>query len=425
MPIDDKPPSAWDEADLVELCEEQRREGPRLEFKRELNLDTEGQKHEAERDAQGMANAGGGVIVYGIEEVELLDGGTGAGACRPLEDGTLYERLNSVLDARGEPRLVFDLHSITAASGGTYLVLDISGRRRPHQCSDGRYHMRRGTQVRRMSEAEVQEAYRDKLLREAAAARPILSDRADTELPPDVAARVHRGLSPAQMALRTDETGEMDPPGWLSVIVLPDPAREGILDPVRDAPRFSTIDIPDRWDLDHFPLQFFHLRPTMEGLSAQLPPRDDVAPAYLVAFHRDGVMEYGTTLEPGLRHDDPAQNRVIFSLSHTFAIHDYLQAFGVALGELGYEGPVAAQASFDHTQGVNLGVSRDRGLFNLHPIGIDRIRGRLWRLERDELIAQAGIITKQVMDLVFLAAGITTGCWLITDDGRLAPDALR
>jgi hypothetical protein len=179
---------------------------------------------------------------------------------------------------------------------------------------------------------------------------------------------------------------------------------------------------PSRWDTDHFPLQYFHLQPTLEGLRAQLPPRDDFAPAYLVAFYRDGVMEYGTTLEPGLRHDDPAQNRVIFSASHTFAIHDYLQAFGVALGELGYDGPVAAQVSFDHTRAVNLGVSRERGLFNLHPIRDERIRGRLWRLNRDELIAQAGIITKQVINLVFLAAGITTGCWVITDDGRFAND---
>jgi schlafen family protein len=119
-----------------------------LEFKRELSLDTDGQKNEAERDAQGMANAGGGVIVYGIEEIDLLDGGTGAGARRPIEDGTLYERLNGVLDARGAPRLVFDLHAIAADHGGVYLVLDVSGRRRPHQASDGRYYMRRGTQVR-------------------------------------------------------------------------------------------------------------------------------------------------------------------------------------------------------------------------------------------------------------------------------------
>jgi hypothetical protein len=136
-------------------------------------------------------------------------------------------------------------------------------------------------------------------------------------------------------------------------------------------------------------------------------------------------MEYGTTLEPGLRHEDPAQNRVIFSASHTFAIHDYLQAFGVALGELGYDGPVVAQASFDHTRGVNLGVGRERGLFNLHPIEVERVRGRLWRLERDELIAQAGVITKQLMDRVFLAAGIAAGCWLINDEGQLAPDAQR
>jgi Putative DNA-binding domain len=308
VPIDDKPPSGWEEMDLIGLCE-RRREGPRLEFKRELSLDTEGQKNEAERNAQGTANAGGGVILYGIEEAELLDDGTGAGAPRPIEDGALYERLNGVLDARGAPRLVFDLHPIAADHGRVSLVLDVSGRRRPHQASDGRYYMRRGTQVRRMSEAEVQEAYRDKLLRETTAARPILGERPDTELPPEVAARVHRGLTPAEMALRTEETGDIEPPGWLSVVVTPDPPRQELLDPIRDAQRFAAIETPDRWDTDHFPVQAFRLQPTLEGLRAQLPPNDEFAPAYLVASYRDGVMEYGTTLEPGLRRDDPAQNR--------------------------------------------------------------------------------------------------------------------
>jgi hypothetical protein len=43
----------------------------------------------------------------------------------PLADGGLYERLNNVLDGRGEPRVPFDLHAIDAAAGGIYLVLQV------------------------------------------------------------------------------------------------------------------------------------------------------------------------------------------------------------------------------------------------------------------------------------------------------------
>lgn len=418
MAIDDKPASAWTEADLQELCDERRRETQRLEFKRELALDTDGQKKDAEHDALAMATGGGGHILYGVEEVQLQDGGRAAGALRPLTDGSLYERLEGLLDSRGQPRLLFNLHEVPASSGGRYLVLEVDGRRRPHQANDGRYYGRRGTRVRGMHEAEVAEAYRDRLLRETRAAQAVLEPDGNGDLPHGVLERIHRGLKPEELALRDDAT-EQGPPGWLSVVVLPDPPRP-LLDPIRDADRFSAIEIPDRWDEDHYPLQYFHLGPRQGGLFAQLPPGDEFPPAYLVAMHRDGVMEYGTTLEPALRHEDPAENRIVFSASHTFQAHDYLQAFGVALGDLGYEGAVAAQISFDHTEGVKLGVARGRDLPNLHAIQDESVRGELWRGTRHELLEGAGLITKDVMDRVFLAAGVESGCWLVDENGFLA-----
>lgn len=53
--IDDKSASRWTEDDLRQLCHERRLEGPRLEFKRQLDLDTDQQKAEARRDSIGMA----------------------------------------------------------------------------------------------------------------------------------------------------------------------------------------------------------------------------------------------------------------------------------------------------------------------------------------------------------------------------------
>lgn len=420
MFLDDKHPSTWEEPDLQRLCDERQRELQRLEFKRELQLESEGQRREVERDVMAISNGGGGVIVYGIEEAPLPDGGTAASAVRPLADGSLYERLNSLLDDRGSPRLSFDLYAVDVAAGGLCLVLDIAGPRRPHMANDGRFYGRRGTSSRRMTEAEVADAYRERFIREQRALEPIFGDpESQLELPTDVAERIHRGLTPAELALWRDDTGEAGPPGWMSVVVYPEPRRRGLLNPVRDSERFRSLKIPDRWDPNHAPLQYFRLQPVATGLRSQLPPRDDAAPAYLVAMHNDGVMEYGTTLEPALRHDDPTENRIIFTTSHPQQAHDYLQLFGVALGALGHDGPVAAQVSFDHTRGVNLGIGMPYVAPVRHPIEAPSVRGRLWHFpERFELIDHAAGVVKEVMDLVFVTGGIPSEFWFIDEEGR-------
>lgn len=205
----------------------------------------------------------------------------------------------------------------------------------------------------------------------------------------------------------------------MSVVVYPTPLRPRLLDPVRGAAMFSSaLDIPDRWDSDNLPLEHFRLRPTTQGLHGPLPPTDDLAPRYLVDMYRDGLMEYGTTLEPSLRFNDPRRDRIIFTSSHTAQAHDYLQAFAVSLRALDYDGPVAAQISFDDLRGTSLGV-RDFEFDGLRPIAENVVRGEIWRGELADLLHASGRIVKQVMDLVFIAAGALQGCWLIDAEGRL------
>jgi hypothetical protein len=97
MAIDDRPTVAWNESDLQQLCDEHRREQPRLEFKSELKLDRDAEKRDVEQDVEGLANAGGGHIIYGISETQTADGSKVAAALTPLSDGGLYERLNNHL----------------------------------------------------------------------------------------------------------------------------------------------------------------------------------------------------------------------------------------------------------------------------------------------------------------------------------------
>jgi hypothetical protein len=138
-------------------------------------------------------------------------------------------------------------------------------------------------------------------------------------------------------------------------------------------------------------------------------------------MYGDGLMEYGTTLEPALRDEDPDRNRVIFSGSHPQQAHDYLLAFAVALGRLEYEGPVAAQVSFEHTRGTRILVSARPGV-GMHPIDDEHVRGEVWRGERTDLLHSAGLIVKDVADRVFRAAGAQEGCWFIDAQGHLLRD---
>jgi hypothetical protein len=110
MSIFDKPPEAWIEDDLRELLgPPPQRETPTLGFKRELSLRTEGEKAQAEKDIEGLANHGEGVLIYGIAETVMEDGSRAAGELTPVAR-PLAEHLNNVLDSRGDPRVPFDLH---------------------------------------------------------------------------------------------------------------------------------------------------------------------------------------------------------------------------------------------------------------------------------------------------------------------------
>lgn len=94
-----------------------------------------------------------------------------------------------------------------------------------------------------------------------------------------------------------------------------------------------------------------------EGLWAQLPPRDDVAPAYLLHIWPDGVMEFGTDLEPALLHED-ARDLAIPTQSIADYAHDYSLLFIGALEARGYGGRVAMQYRLDGVAEHTLGVDR-------------------------------------------------------------------
>ena len=89
--------SQWDASDLQALIGQE--ETSNLEFKRSDALDnTDGNKRELAKDVSAMANAAGGVIVYGIEEKDNL--------ADALDQGTMQtkEWIDQLLTSNIEPK---------------------------------------------------------------------------------------------------------------------------------------------------------------------------------------------------------------------------------------------------------------------------------------------------------------------------------
>lgn len=153
-----------DEASLQRLVTNQTPEGLRLEFKRELSLDTKEARREAAKDLSALANTAGGRILYGIEETELPDGSKVAGGIRPLTDGALEARLADVLVSAVHPRPRFATRQVPIAQGGFVLVAEAydSIGRDLHMVSgynEGRFYRRHSQGTYLMTEPEIREAY--------------------------------------------------------------------------------------------------------------------------------------------------------------------------------------------------------------------------------------------------------------------------
>jgi len=423
--IFEKPPEAWNESDLRELLgPPPQRETSTLEFKGQLALSTGGDKRKAERAVHGLANRGEGVLIFGVSEQELHDGSKVAGDLTPVAGG-LAEQLNNVLDACGDPRAPFDLHVIDSEEGGVYLAVVVYGHRRPHMSSDGRYYMRRNLQVRRMTEAEVAEEYRDRLLREHRATERLLGDLAGTEEAASALAavdeRVHRGLTEAELAQYFEQTGEQTPPGWLSVFTHPVPLQPNLIDPARTRPEIVYgIDMEDRWRRIEGTLDHYRLRPHLQGFFAQLPERDDTYPRYLLRLWRDGLLEFGDLLEPPFRSADPIENRVIPTHAVAQYVHDFLLLFARLYAVLGYEEQVRAVARLDHVRDYRLGLDPNRIWFHQPIVRDDEITADEWVGPAEDLEGAAGSLARDLSQRLFLSAGLTD-VYFFDQEGNYTP----
>lgn len=156
-------PELWKEEELENLCNEKHPESQRLDYKRELKLDTSEEKCELLKDVTALANSLGGVLIYGIAEVKDHNLGSVAEKLCPIQDVNVIDKASRVINDCISPGMKFYIHKIMASTGGFYLIINIpQSSNRPHAFTKKkftRWYIRRGQDNFEMTEPEIREMY--------------------------------------------------------------------------------------------------------------------------------------------------------------------------------------------------------------------------------------------------------------------------
>lgn len=153
--------TTWTRERLERLIASGVPESASLEYKEALLLGTRPEKLEALKDLSGMANGGGGTVIFGMSEDEG-DWPTAA-ALQALTDRTLPGRLEDIVRAGVQPPLVA-MYTIVELDGPAYALI-VETERSPlgpnmvDAYGTRTYHRRTGTRTFPMSETEVRDAY--------------------------------------------------------------------------------------------------------------------------------------------------------------------------------------------------------------------------------------------------------------------------
>jgi len=153
--------SRWDQQALQSYIDNVAEESQHLEYKAADALGkSDGKKAEITKDVSAMANADGGIIIYGIKEYkdpskrhlpERLDG----------VDRTLFpkEWLNQVIDSI-EPRISgITINSVNLSTGSNHAayVVEIPKSTTAHQARDMRYYRRYNFECLQMHDHEIRD----------------------------------------------------------------------------------------------------------------------------------------------------------------------------------------------------------------------------------------------------------------------------
>jgi predicted HTH transcriptional regulator len=172
------PLSAWIPEDVQSLVDERIPEGQRLDYKEQLPLERDADRAELAKDVSGMANAVGGLLIYGVAEDDSDE--PRPQAVRPLPRAGQQTRVEDVLDSTVLPRLDYECRTLDFGDGSVLIVQAAPRAGGPHMVQgykQHRYFIRRGTRTIPMTEDDVRVAY------EAARTRADRLDEMLTHLP--------------------------------------------------------------------------------------------------------------------------------------------------------------------------------------------------------------------------------------------------
>ena len=150
-----KPLKDIDEKDIQALVEHETQESAELEFKRDIESTDRGKKKLA-KHVSAMANANGGIIIFGIEEKDSKADKL-IGIDEMVGDQPVGEFVNNVLISRVRPRLAVQPQAVKLANGKVVLVLQVSRiPYRPHMVlAENVYYVRHNCSVALADEHEV------------------------------------------------------------------------------------------------------------------------------------------------------------------------------------------------------------------------------------------------------------------------------
>jgi hypothetical protein len=154
-----KPPSEWDESDLLELIQVGAEEDLSRDWKEARALaKTDGAKNEISKDVSAFANSDGGCVVYGLREDSQPP--HKAAALSPIDPGQFPpEWLENVINSRIKPRIqglrIKTINLPTQHPGNVAYVVYVPRSVTAHQASDKKYYRRYEFQSVPMEDYEI------------------------------------------------------------------------------------------------------------------------------------------------------------------------------------------------------------------------------------------------------------------------------
>lgn len=134
-------------------------ESTSLEYKSDLILSSETQRAELLKDLTGIANGGGGTVIFGMDEESET---SVAKELTPLDSAAIESQVEDIVRDAIHPPLIWE-HRLISCDGGWIFLADVEpsviGPYRIDAYREGRYYKRLGKKTFPMSEQEIRDAY--------------------------------------------------------------------------------------------------------------------------------------------------------------------------------------------------------------------------------------------------------------------------